>query len=93
MERYKKYRTIQKISYIIFFLYLLVLALGNISFGEYAIYIPYCIVIPFIIYCATMITTEVLISKSRKALTYDEKEEQDEEPEYNKVNTTTLSKI
>ncbi|NDV97258.1 hypothetical protein D0T84_20470 [Dysgonomonas sp. 521] len=65
MGRYKKCRTIQKISYGVFFLYILILAVGKFSFGEYVEYVPYFITIPFILYCAVMIVTEVMVRKSK----------------------------
>lgn len=75
MERYKKYRTIQKASYIVFFLYLLILALSNFSFNGNVEYIPYFIIIPFVVYCVIMITTEILIYKEREAF-FDTKQSQ-----------------
>lgn len=65
MERYKKYKTIHRISYIVFFTYLLILALSNFTFGENTTYIPYLIIIPFLIYCTIAITVTILIRKTR----------------------------
>lgn len=95
MGRYKKCRTIQKIPYIVFFLYILILALGKFSFGEYAEYVPYFIAIPFILYCTVMIVTEVMIRKSNDATFLKEKRKPDNsgKQEYNGINSTTLSKI
>lgn len=94
MERYKKYRTIQKASYIVFFLYLLILALSNFSFNGNVEYIPYFIIIPFVVYCITMITTEILIYKEREAF-FDTKQSQLRKTNMtdDRIKTRTLSKI
>lgn len=94
MERYKKYRTIQKASYIVFFLYLLILALSNSSFNGNVEYIPYFIIIPFVVYCITMITTEILIYKEREAF-FDTKQSQLSKTNLrnDRIETPTLSKI
>ena len=94
MERYKKYRTIQKASYIVFFLYLLILALSNFRFNGNVEYIPYFIIIPFVVYCITMITTEILIYKEREAF-FDTKQSQLSKTNLrnDRIDTPTLSKI
>jgi hypothetical protein len=63
MEKHKKYKSIHRIAYIAFFLYLIILAIGNIDFGEYT---PHFIIIPFIIYCLITIGIEVLVKKNAK---------------------------
>lgn len=73
MERYKKYKAIHRIAYIAFFLYLIILAIGNFSFGEYT---PYFIVIPFIAYCSVAIGVRILIRQNAKEeFTEEDKEE------------------
>ena len=63
MEGYKKYRTIHRISYIVFFLYLLFISLGNHTFGLDPDFVPYLIVIPFVFYCAITVGMEILVRK------------------------------
>lgn len=94
MERYKKYRTIQKTSYIVFFLYLLILALSNFSFNGKVEYIPYFIIIPFVVYCIIMITTEILIYKEREDF-FDTKQSQMSKTNFrnDRIEASTLSKI
>ena len=90
MEKYKKYIFISRIIYVIFFLYLLIIALSNIG-SEYSGNISYLIVIPFLIYFAAMITLEVLVRKEIKMKKRDKNNLRNEE--YNKGNDPTLSKV
>jgi len=76
MQKYEKYKVIHRISYIVFFSYLLILAMGDFDFGEYTNYIPYFIVVPFLTYCTIAISVNILIRKARaeKELRYNRKE-------------------
>lgn len=76
MQKYEKYKVIHRISYIVFFSYLLILAVGDFDFGEYTSYIPYFIVVPFLTYCTIAISVNILIRKARaeKELRYNRKE-------------------
>ncbi|MBB4037549.1 putative ferric reductase [Dysgonomonas hofstadii] len=66
MEGYKKYRTIHRIAYIVFFFYLLLLAMSDINFGLKNGEMPYHIIVPFIIYCVIAASAEILIRKEIK---------------------------
>lgn len=90
MQKYEKYKIIHRISYIVFFSYLLILAVGNFDFGEYANYIPYFIAVPFLIYCSIAVTTRILL---RKARTESYKDAKEEGSEYGGKNAHTLSNI
>lgn len=63
MEKHKKYKSIHRIAYIAFFLYLIILAIGNINFGKYT---PYFIIIPFITYCLITIGIKILVRQNAK---------------------------
>ena len=91
MQKYEKYKVIHRISYIVFFSYLLILAVGNFDFGEYTSYIPYFIVVPFLIYCAIAISVNILIRKARTKKYLDKKKEK--ELRYNRKGIPTLSNI
>jgi len=67
MDSYKKYRTIHRIAYISFFIYLLILAVSDINFGLKNGEIPYHILIPFALYCIIAVGMEVVIRKERKS--------------------------
>ncbi|MDR2950165.1 MAG: hypothetical protein LBV71_13285 [Prevotella sp.] len=73
MEKYRKYKTIHRISYIIFFFYLIILSIGNFDFGEYAAYVPYFIAVPFLIYCAIAIFAEIRIRKELRESSVEKK--------------------
>lgn len=77
MEIYKKYRTIYRISYIVFLAYLLIISIGNFHLGDYA---PYFLVIPFLLYCLAAITMEILIRRERKS--FYENKKKDEKSTY-----------
>ena len=67
MEGYKKYRTVHRIAYISFFIYLIMLAFSNSTFGLESGTMPYHIIIPFIIYCIITAGMEILIRKEIRA--------------------------
>lgn len=71
MEKHKKYKTIHKTLYIAFFLYLIILGVGNLDFGAYT---PYFIIIPFLVYCLVTIAIEVLVRQNPKKELNKEKE-------------------
>ena len=78
MEGYKKYRTIHRIAYIAFFIYLVILALSGFNFGMEAGTMPYHIIIPFIIYCVIAASVEIRIRKEIK----DKKDKKEDEMKY-----------
>ncbi len=75
MDIYKKYRTIYRISYIVFLAYLLIISIGNFDLGDYA---PYFLVIPFLLYCLAAVVMEILIRRERK-LFYENKKDKKED--------------
>jgi c-di-AMP phosphodiesterase-like protein len=91
MQKYEKYKTIHRISYIVFFSYLLILAVGNFDFGEYTSYIPYFIVVPFLIYCTIAVSVNILIRKERAENYFNKKK--GKEPNYKREEIPALSDI
>lgn len=91
MKKYEKYKVIHRISYIVFFSYLLILAVGDFDFGEYTSYIPYFIVVPFLTYCTIAISVNILIRKARAEKELNKKKEK--ELRYNRKEMPTLSNI
>lgn len=82
MKRHKKYETMHTIAYIVFFIYIIILAVSDFNFGLEAGAIPYHIIIPFIVYCLIAGGAEVLIRKERK----DKKElEREKKVKYSKL--------
>ncbi|WP_051697571.1 hypothetical protein [Prevotella sp. 10(H)] len=65
MQKYSKYKVLHRISYIVFFSYLLILAILKFNFGQYNDYAAYFIIVPFLIYCAIAISITILARKSR----------------------------
>lgn len=74
MKNYKKYKALYSMAYIVFFSYLLILSLGNFDFGKYEVYMPYFIVIPFLIYCFIVIFSKIMMNKTFEKRIKDDNE-------------------
>lgn len=93
MKGYKKYKNIHSISYIIFFSYLFIISISNYDFGGNKDYIPYFIIIPFVIYCGIALLTEILIRKEISISRSERKQKMLDNRAYNSVGMSTLSRI
>lgn len=91
MKNYKKYKALYNTAYITFFSYLLILSVSNFDFGIYEAYIPYFIIIPFLIYCLIAVISELMMQKSTKRRILKRKKQT--EISCNEINTAKLSNI
>lgn len=92
MEGYKKYKTIHRIAYILFFSYLFILSLGKFTFGLHIDHVAYLILIPFIAYCAIAISMEIMIRKEIAIKKTEQKKHKEiEDQEYKGQGITVLS--